>query len=204
MPKMIIDFLLQIVTEAGGVAVAGYALFKFVGEKFADMVMQKYKNSQEINLEKIKIELANKHYVTKKRYDKIFEIYEILTAAFTEITENVNILIPADKKIQFPNDINERVQFVQSVYDDLKTSYKNARNMLYRYIPFIESEQEKDYFEILDLVKKQIDEYKDVASEVRTDLIKDDEYERTKVINKKMKETYHNIREYLHSLEIIR
>lgn len=197
------NFILRLVSTAGGVVAATLAIIKFGGKKIVELFFEDYKQLQMKNIEKYKADIENRKYVTQKHYDKLFDVYEELTADFRDAVEHLTFLIPPDGKMDYPVEHSKWKKYVSDNYEGLKAAYTKAHKAVFRYIPFIEDDQEKIYFEILELFKIQLCLIEAIRNNSRQDLIKEDDYARTKHINEKMIELNRRIRTFLHSLEVI-
>lgn len=201
--KAIWDIFSGIIKAFGGFTLAFVTLSKFLGTKFVDALMEKYKLIQEKRLERYRAELENKKFVTQKRYDKIFEIYEVLTADFYEAIELIEDLIPADRVLKSFNEQKDISAHMQQNYSKLKSANVKAKKTFYRYMPFIEKSLSDEYKELLNMLNKQVNSYANLIQHSRADLLEDEDYERTKQINTAYEQLNTHIRDYLHQLELI-
>lgn len=201
--KELYSFILSIVSTAGGFAAASFAIIKFGGTKIVELFFEIYKHLQQKNLEKYKADMDNRKYVTQKHYDKYFDIYEDLTIELREAMEHLLLLIPPDGKMNYPVEHSKWIAYVSDNYNGLIEAYKKAQSAVFKFMPFIEEDQEKVYLEILDMIKMQIELIENVRDNTRMDLIHEDDLIRTKQISEKMIELNRMIRTFLHSLEVI-
>lgn len=198
------DFVCRLVATAGGFTVATLAIIKFAGAKIIELFFERYKTLEQKDIENYKVALNNKQYVTQKRYDKIFDIYEELTSATYEAIEYLSALIPVDRKITYPLNAEEWNKYVSDNLEDLKKSCAKAKKAIYRYVPFIQESHEKKYMYLIELIEHQISIMDLVQRKKRTDLLKPEDFSCTKEINNKLLELNNEIREYLLSLEVMK
>ena len=199
----VIEFIKEVIVAAGGNALALLAVIKFIGPKIIEILEQKYENLQERRMEILKANLENKNYVTQKRYDKTFAIYEELMAAFCEAIDYLQRIIPKDGKIDYPDDFDEMARFIDENAIGLQDAYVSCKRLFYRYTPFIEEGKQDDYRSLLELIKKQVNVYKDLKEAGNVYRLTQEDFDRTKWIEDKYFLISKEVREYLLSLEII-
>ena len=197
---VIIELLLKICEVASGIAVAVVLLLKFGGNWLANYLQARYQAAFDRELEKYKNKLEGRQYVTKKRYDKEFEIYEKLSACFYYSLKTVQLLIPEDGKIIYPVDPEERKKFIKDGYDRLCIDYEHAMDTYYCYVAFIIEDAE--YEKMLDLIKDQKVRFHQVLKDHTTDSLTEKDYGKSKELQEMFQRTNCKVRTYLRSLEV--
>lgn len=199
----IIQNIMNIIIAAGGYAVAFCALFKFFGKKAIDFFVEKCRNELKKDIEQYKSQLETVQYVTKMRYDKTLTIFQEIIDALYDVIECIIVLIPSNGKINYPNNPSERGGFISHKLDEMKTKYNKSNNLVHRYIPFIDDVLENKFIKLLEKIQLQILVFEKVEKIKQTDQIKEEDFKRTEEIETLFKDISHDIRQYLHSLEVI-
>ena len=210
-------FVLSIVASIGGGAVIVTAVVKYASEKIAtrlqakyqlklDKDMESYKAEIDKKLEEHRATINTKQYISVKRFDAEFEIYQKLTKAFFEAVRDCGVMIPAGYSFQ-PSNEEEREKWDEEHYKSAHQSVTNAQDCLHSFAPFIEEELFKDYRDVLMLLGLQLKAY-----ERRFDVLnlyedrgkfQPEDYKRSREIDLRFDSINQRVREYLNSLDVI-
>ncbi len=181
-------------------------------QKDYDLKLEKklasYKAEIDKELEKHRSALGNKNYITQKKFDVEFDMYQTLANAFFRLVKEAATLIPAGYTMEPVNEETRKAQ-KQETYKALCKAYSDAQDLTFRYAPFIQKEIYDGYAEILRLCNLHQFAYAerwnvgDFRSKEEKESFSLDDYRRTDEINKKYDAVNQTIREYLQSLEIL-
>ena len=196
-----VEFVKDLVSVAGGVAVASLLLLKFAGKWISDAFLERYKVYKNADIEAFKTSLENSKYVTHKRFDKEYEIYSSLTSVFYQAISVVNELIPETGNYTYPEDIDDRKDYMNKKYEDLKIMISECRKSLGCNFCFIDEWEE--FEKLLGQISLQATAYKKVIDDGSTYSLNSEAFERTKDINNAFLSVNKTIRKYLKSLEVV-
>ncbi len=169
---------------------------------------ESYKAEIDKELEKHKAALGNKNYITQKKFDVEFEMYQTLANANYRLVKEAATLIPAGFSLQ-PADKKIKEAVDEKTYEDLSKAISEAQDLLFRYAPFIRKDIYEGYHEILNLCQQHKFAYAnrwnvgDLRSKEGKETFTMNDYKRTDEINMKYEAVNQKIREYLQSLEIL-
>lgn len=194
------QFLTSLFAVTGGITASVVLLLKFGGKWFANYLQARYEAAIEKELETYKVKLDSRQHVTKKRFDKEFEIYEMLSSSFYRVLKTVELLIPEDSKIEYPVDPEERKKFIQDGYAMLSDELLNAKESFFCFNFFIIEEAE--YEKMLELLEEQKVSYQQVLKKHSTTYLSEDDFQRTKNLWEMYRRTNISVRSYLRQLEV--
>ena len=159
-------------------------------------------------LEKYRVGLDNKIYISKTKFDTEFSIYRELSRSFFVMVRDITHMIPAGYA-EYPADKDDREKYENMLYDDARKSTVIAQDFLYSNIPFIPEEFEKAYMEVLDLCRQQLGVFElrwnvgYMATDEEKRRFSREDYQRSREIRKKYDDLVKNVREYLSKLDVI-
>ncbi len=159
------------------------------------------KNAKE--LEQLKINLLNKDYISKTRFDIEFQLYRELSGLFFELVKNVQIIIPNSISYQ-PEDVNER----KAMHDSAVKSLNNVREILYKNAPFIPEERFNKYMEVMQechgqIVIHELDIRARRSPLNKEGIIKTEHFVKTGEIVKAYNALNNDLRVYLSKLDVL-
>ena len=196
------------ISALGGFSAIFVATIKFSSNIIAKKLEEKYSLKLSKELEKYKINLDNKSYITRTKFDIELNIYRELSKHFFEMVKNINALIPygytkvlADKKAQKEVDNENFKKSIESIVA--------AQDCLNSNAAFIPEDIFNCYDELLKISRIQTDVFSarwDVlylAPQDEKEHLSFDDYKRTGELNEKFQALNQNIRAYLSKLDII-
>ena len=204
----IFEITVTCIASLGGVGVVVVACIRFGAEAIADRMSKKYQLTLNTELEKYKTELSKKEYVSKTRFETEFSIYKELSLSFSEMIRDINIMIPFGLA-SVPADEEKRKEYENNCYDRAKSSVVKAQDSLFANTAFIPEESFNSYNDLLKLSQEQLFAFErryyvgDLVSQREKEILKPEDYERTKDLNKKWQELNKSIRDYLNKLDVI-
>lgn len=169
---------------------------------------ESYKAEIDKELEKHRSVLGNKNYITQKKFDAEFDMYQTLASAFYHLMKEANTLIPSGF-VMIPVDESIRKAVEEQNYRDLCDAIMKAQDFIFRYAPFIQKDIYDGYRKILNLCTQHKLAFEtrwnvgDLRRKEEKESFTVDDYKRTDEINQKYDEVTQTIREYLQSLEIL-
>ena len=178
-------------------------LFMKLKEKF-----EAYKAEIDKELEKTRAVLGNKNYITQKKFDVEFEMYQTLANSYYRLVKEATTLIPAGISLQ-PADPEVKKVCDQQTFEDLCKAISDTQEYLFRYAPFIQEDIYDGYNQILKLCNEHRLIFmtrwnrNDFRRQEEKESFSVNDYERTEKINKKYDEVNQLLRAYLQSLEIV-
>lgn len=213
------SFVLTVIASMGGAAVVVGLAVKFTANKIAESLQSKYQLKLDKELEKYKAELDKskdthktnldtKHYISVKRFDAEFEIYQQLSKAFFDAVRDCNVMIPAGFTY-IPAEKEDQLKADAEHYKAALISTVAAQNCLHSIASFIPEEFYFGYREILKLMNMQLNAYMcrhnkfDLRRQEEKEQFQADDYQRTSEINEKFETLNGKVREYLNSLDVI-
>ncbi len=200
--------VLGVVASAGGIGVVIVAAVKFSADIIAKRLEEKYTLKMNKELEKYRVGLDNKIYISRTKFDTEFAIYRELSRSFFVMVRDITHMIPAGYA-EYPADKDDREKYENMLYDDARKSTVTAQDFLYSNIPFIPEEFEKAYMEVLDLCRQQLGVFElrwnvgYMATDEEKRRFSREDYQRSREIRKKYDELVKNVREYLSKLDVI-
>lgn len=201
-----IEFLKDVLVGAGGAVTVTILFGKFAFNKFADMLEKRYDAKLQEQLEAYRAQLGQKEYISKTRFDTEFELYQNLSAVFSELVKYVNALIPAGMSTQLA-DPEAREELENKNLQKAKDLSIEAQDLLNKNAPFIPESFFDSYEGILRACYRQIDVISEKYNVLNfcSDKGKPrlEDYDRTTKINKDFRENNNAIRKYLASLDIL-
>ena len=142
-----------VLSSVGGIGVVIVAAVKFSADIIAKRLEEKYTLKMNKELEKYRVGLDNKIYISKTKFDTEFSIYRELSRSFFVMVRDITRMIPAGYA-EYPADKEEREKYENMLYDNALKSTVTAQDFLYSNIPFIPEAVEKAYLEVLDLCRE--------------------------------------------------
>lgn len=195
------DFVLRLCAVTGGVSASIVLLIKFGGKWIADYFEARYKAAIDSELELLKTKLSKRQYVTQKRFDKEYETYEELSCSFYRSLHTLQRLIPENQVINYPENPEERKEYIAEGYKNLRNDCDNAEEIYGKCTAFIIEEAE--YGKMLELMQEQITQYKKkVYDHSSTTYLDEEDYNRTKEARETFERINKQVRIYLRSLEV--
>lgn len=204
--ETIVQIALGCIVSAGGIGGIIIAVVKLSAGMISDRLAKKYQLQLDKEMEKYKMELSKKEYVSRTRFETEFAIYRELTAAFSEMITHISILIPAGY-VEVPADEEARQKLDQEHYEAANNAAVKAQNILYSNEAFIPKEFCDEYQNFLKLVRGQLLAYTRrfnvyYFGEDKNDFTLE-EYKRTSEIQQKWSAFIETIRSYLAKLDVI-
>ncbi|MCH4039169.1 MAG: DUF3023 domain-containing protein [Lachnospiraceae bacterium] len=226
----ITKFILSIVAPFGGVAVVTVMIIRFFSIRIADRISKKYEAELTKNIEEYKSELSKeveaykaelnkeyatittslgkKQYISEKRFDAEFEIFQRLSLAYAEMVRDISIMIPVGVTY-YPPDHEEKLKLQENQHKEAVRSVKKAQDALFSLEAFIPKEFVDEYQKIRSECNLQLDDFEkryDVGA-----MVSQDEKERftrearnrTISINEELNALTDKVRSYLESLDVI-
>lgn len=202
------EIVLGVVASVGGIGAVIVAAVKFSADIIAKRLEEKYTLKMNKELEKYRVGLDNKIYISKTKFDTEFSIYRELSRSFFVMVRDITHMIPAGYA-EYPADKDDREKYENMLYDDARKSTVIAQDFLYSNIPFIPEEFEKAYMEVLDLCRQQLGVFElrwnvgYMATDEEKRRFSREDYQRSREIRKKYDDLVKNVREYLSKLDVI-
>lgn len=214
MIEQIVDIAIACLVSAGGIGGIIIAVVKFTSDTIASRLSAKYEVKLQEELEKQKTLNERKNYISQARFDKEFELYQDLS----------------EKQITLVYDVGESVMFIRGMYADETNDAQNfmkrftkdineAQQSLKKYGAFISKEIFEQYGKLdemcSDVYKLSLYIYKaefewkipmgfnHKGTSYNTDLAKQEIENLQKKVSDLSNQIIDQIREYLHSLDVI-
>lgn len=200
--------VLGVVASVGGVGVVIVAAVKFSVDIIAKRLEEKYTLKMNKELEKYRVGLDNKIYISKTKFDTEFSIYKELSRSFFAMVRDITRMIPAGYA-EYPADKEEREKYENMLYDNALKSTVTAQDFLYSNFPFIPEAFEKAYLEVLDLCREQLSVFElrwnvgYLATDAEKRKFSREDYQRSRDIKEKYDALNKSVREYLSKLDVI-
>lgn len=200
--------VLGVVAGVGGIGIVIVAAVKFSADIIAKRLEEKYTLKMNKELEKYRVGLDNKIYISKTKFDTEFAIYRELSRSFFVMVRDITHMIPAGYA-EYPVDKDDREKYENMLYDDARKSTVIAQDFLYSNIPFIPEEFEKAYMEVLDLCRQQLGVFElrwnvgYMATDEEKRKFSREDYQRSRNIKEKYDALNKAVREYLSKLDVI-
>ena len=200
--------VLAVIASVGGIGVVIVAVVKFSADIIAKRLEEKYTLKMNKELEKYRVGLDNKIYISKTKFDTEFTIYRELSRSFFVMVRDITHMIPAGYA-EYPVDKDDREKYENMLYDDARKSTVVAQDFLYSNIPFIPEEFEKAYLEVLGLCREQLGVFElrwnvgYLATDEEKRKFSREDYQRSRDIKEKYAALNKTVREYLSKLDVI-
>ena len=200
--------VLGVVASVGGIGTVIVVSVKFSANIIAKRLEEKYALKLSKELEKYRVGLDNKIYISKTKFDTEFAIYRELSKSFFVMVKDITRMIPAGYA-EYPADESAREEYENRLYDNSSKSTVTAQDFLYCNMPFIPEEFEKDYDEILGLCREQLGVFERrwnvgylVSAEEKKRFTRED-FQRSRDIRAKHDLLKNKVRIYLSKLDVI-
>lgn len=206
-----------VISLGGGAAIALF-VFHFAADRLAerlkakyqlelDKKLESYKADIDQRLESHKTELGTKQYITQKKFDFEFGVYQALSQNFFELEAAINTMIPIAGRILADEDA--QTQKEDKAHENCVTKFISAQNELRKNAPFIQEDIYERYLEVIKLSSMQLDAYERrwnvgyLAPLSEKKKFTAEDFKRTEEITKKLDEINKVIREYIDTLVIV-
>ncbi len=186
---------LTAIVSSGGIGAIVVAVIKSSAKILSEQMNEKLKTSLNKELDKIKIDLSKKEYISRIKFDTEYQIYRELSGSFFDLVREVKSVVPGeDAAAPAAEDASEKLE--EKAFFEARDVFIKARDLLQKDAPFI-TEQLFDSFEtILHLCEVQISVIQGRGK------LKPEDHDRTKAILDKHSDLQKELRNYLSSLEI--
>lgn len=149
-----------IIVSVGGSSVVIYAFSKFLGERLANIIDTACQQKLDKQMEKYKIELENKHHITKEQFNVQFQIYRDLSKSYFQILIKLCAILEED--FYEENSLNfDKKKYEEYSYKNVVVTISTAQNVLYENAPFIPKHIFQKYHELYELMNNQFWLYND-------------------------------------------
>lgn len=202
-----------------GVALLIWGAVKWVSKQMAEGLQKKYDEKLKEKFEAYKAEidkelethkaaLGSKNYITQKKFDAEFAMYQALAEKYYKLVNAASRLIP-NGFVYEPVDKDKKKKLDEEHYKVLVTAINETQELIYKYGPFIQEPVFKGYEDILRRCQghKMVFENRwnvgDLRSQEEKESFSAADYKRTGEIISIYEDVNHKLREYLQSLEIL-
>ena len=205
---MVMEIVVGVLASFGGITGILILALKASSKIIIDRIEDRYKQKLNKELEKYKIILGNKTYISKTKFDTEFGIYRELSKSFCDMVKEISVLIPSGLTYTLANE-EARKKAESEQYIKAMNSTVKAQDTLNSNIPFISEEIYKGYNNILSLCKTQLNVFAQrwnvlyMAPQYEKENLSLDDYNRTDNINKEFDKLNNLIRKYLSNLDVI-
>lgn len=189
--------VIGIVASIGGIGTVIIMVIRVSVNIITDRLEQKYTQKLSKELEKYKLILDNKAYVTKIKFDAEFHIYRELSTAFFQMVKSIVNMIPASRIVSEPVDSKEREKRKNEAYNQALKMTIVAQDTLRANAAFIQESLVEKYSSILKLCNLQLTMF-----EMR-EYFSNEDFERSRTIMKNFEEVNEKIREYLFKIDML-
>lgn len=202
------EIVVGVLASFGGITGILILALKASSKIIIDRIEDRYKQKLNKELEKYKIILGNKTYISKTKFDTEFGIYRELSKSFCDMVKEISVLIPSGLTYTLANE-EARKKAESEQYIKAMNSTVKAQDTLNSNIPFISEEIYKGYNNILSLCKTQLNVFAQrwnvlyMAPQYEKENLSLDDYNRTDNINKEFDKLNNLIRKYLSNLDVI-
>lgn len=200
--------ILCAVGSAGGIGAIIVLSIKWSANIIANHLSKKYEAKITKELEKYKMGLENKIYISKTKFDVEFALYRDLSKSFFSMVKDITHMIPPGLAF-YPANKEDREKYENELYDKALASTVSAQDYLSSNIPFIPESLYNQYEEILQLCRLQLGEFEERWN-VYSDLTQEDKnripheaFQRSRDIREKFDQLNKDLRKYLSSLDVI-
>lgn len=197
-----------IVVSVGGSGAIICATSKFLSERIAKRLDSAYQQKLNEQLEKYKLELDNKRYMTKEQFDVQMQIYRDLSKSYFQILVKLCSISEEDFYKDTGSDFDKK-RFEEYTYRNIVTTISIAQNVLYENAPFIPKHIFQKYDELYGLINNQFWSYNSKYYEYVNGKIKQEERLTEsdkniyKEVERKLFEVSEDVRIYLESLTLV-
>lgn len=202
----IVAIVIACIASAGGIGGIIIAVVKFCSDLIADRLSAKYEAKLQKEMERYKVQLNKKGYVSKTRFDAEFLLFQQLSKAFFEMVKGITIMIPYGLAT-YPSDEKKRKEYENGLHATAFQATVVAQDILNGNIPFIQEKIYNECNEILSLCKMQLDAFERrwnvLYFSENKEYFTDEETARSKEIDNKFKSLCVEMRTYLSNLDII-
>ncbi|NCC08088.1 MAG: hypothetical protein EOM30_08630 [Clostridia bacterium] len=206
-----------IISLGGGAAIALF-VFRFAADHLAerlkgkyqlelDKKLESYKADIDQRLESHRTELGTKQYITQKKFDFEFGVYQALAQSFFELEVAINTMIPIAGRTLADEDV--QAQKENEDYENSVNKFRVAQNELRKNAPFIQEDIYEKYLEVIKLSGMQLNAYERrwnvgyLAPMSEKKKFTAEDFKRTEEITKKLDEINRAIRKYIDGLVIV-
>lgn len=200
------QIVLTAIVSAGGVGFVGYCAVKACVKYIADALAKRYEAKLAQETEKYKSELSKKEYVSKTRFDAEFQIYRDLSSVYFDLVKEINSLVPIGIS-NVPADQDDRDEEEKTHLNTAVQIAVKTQDVLNKNAPFIPEAFYDAYDNILYLCRLQIDAVQrkwNLFQHYRAaGALNNDDFDRTKEINKTFREINNAIRKHLAALDVM-
>lgn len=206
-----------VISLGGGTAITLF-IFHFAADRLAerlkgkyqlelDKKLESYKADIDQRLESHKTELGTKQYITQKKFDFEFSVYQTLAQSFFELDAAINTIIPVVGYMLADEDVQTKKE--DEDYENSVNKFRSAQNELRKNAPFIQEDVYEKYLEVIKLSSMQLNAYRrrwnvgylaPMAEKKKFTL---EEFKRTGEITKKLDEINRVVRKYIDGLVIV-
>lgn len=200
--------VLGVVASVGGIGFVIVEVVKFSADIIAKRLEEKYTLKMNKELEKYRVGLDNKIYISKTKFDTEFSIYRELSRSFFVMVRDITRMIPAGYA-EYPADKEDREKYENMLYDNALKSTVTAQDFLYSNIPFIPEEFEQAYLEVLGLCREQLGVFElrwnvgYLATDAEKRKFSREDFQRSRDIKEKYDALNKAVRAYLSKLDVI-
>lgn len=198
----------SIIVSVGGSGVIICATAKFLSERIAKRIDSSYQQKLDEKLEKYKVVLDSKRYITKEQFDVQFKTYRKLSKSFFQMLVKLSTISEEDFYKDNTFDLANK-KYEEYTYKEIVATISVAQNVLYENAPFIPRHIFQKYHELYELINNQFWSYNDKYNEYMDGKIKQEDRltENDKKIFKEVEnkwfELNKDVRTYLETLTII-
>ena len=159
-------------------------------------------------MEKYKLELENKRYMTKEQFDVQMQIYRDLSKNYFQILVKLCSISEEDFYKDTGSDFDKK-RFEEYTYRNIVTTISIAQNVLYENAPFIPKHIFQKYDELYELINNQFWSYNSRYYEYVNGKIKQEERLTEndkniyKEVERKLFEVNEDVRNHLESLTLV-
>ena len=143
------------VASAGGIGAIIVMAIKWSANVIANHLSQKYEIKLQKELERYKMGLDNKIYISKTKFDTEFALYRELSKSFFDMVKAITIMIPVGIA-HYPVDPEDRKEYENNLYNSALAATVAAQDVLNSNIPFVPEKLYTDFDEILGLCRIQL------------------------------------------------
>lgn len=214
----ILKLMGSLVISLGGGAAITLFIFHFAADRLAerlkgkyqlelDKKFESYKADIDQRLESHKTELGTKQYITQKKFDFEFGVYQTLAQSFFELDAAINTIIPVVGYTLADEDVQTKKE--DEDYENSVNKFRSAQNELRKNAPFIQEDVYEKYLEVIKLSSMQLNAYSRrwnvgyLAPMAEKKKFTSEEFKRTGEITKKLDEINRVVRKYIDGLVIV-
>lgn len=195
----------SVIVSFGGAGAIIRGVAKFLVNRIADRLQEKYELKLSKELESFKTILGNKSYVSKTRFDTEFQIYRQLSEITVTMVKEVSQLFPT-----FTRDTRNDYEAYKEKYDIALEKVVSFQDALAANAPFIPGEIYLIFRDLETKCKTQLDDFIDFR--LKSDAKKNiadcgaayrEVWARTRELQTDLDTIIQKLREYLANLEVI-